>query len=498
MPPVDYKQICGAAAAAPVTDADPIVIDLQHLKINVGTALSTNTIRNPPTADVTWQLWFHANRWAQNYGRKAYETGNKVALSKIVGQVASYYKYNPDTGAPKWGWDEGSSLRRLETLNCLYAMSKDSRIPALMAQEVRVQQGSRYYGPPYAMVHNHGTMANIRMMVAGQLTNNSSWTGYAANRLLAESPKVFSSKGVSYEQSSTYHNMNAVIWLSALDTLKSIYGENNTNVKNLASRLTAANMVNAWLTEPDGNFVMIGDAMKARGGSPRNPSANGGYFNDASTGFAIGRWSWNDKNTTYYTYRYGPRRVAHGHDDKNSVTWTTGGQRILIGPGYGNPSLRYPWWKTPAAHNASYPLGCTTQTTSSLKSHSQSSTSASLVGTDSPCGKSHTRQVYVNHPGKAIRVTDMYLRGVAHAQSWHLAPEWKLVSKSSTVLTFKHSTTGKRLKATAAGGTFTSVYTGTSRTHGGWSYESQTYRVPNLDITMTSRMRTASTTFALY
>jgi hypothetical protein len=35
-------------------------------------------------------------------------------------QVSAFNTQNPDPGTAQYGWDEGTALRRLETLNCLY------------------------------------------------------------------------------------------------------------------------------------------------------------------------------------------------------------------------------------------------------------------------------------------------------------------------------------------------------------------------------------------
>jgi Heparinase II/III N-terminus len=73
-------------------------------------------------------------------------------------------------------------------------------------------RGPRYYGPPYRPVHNHGLMANVRVLRAGVLRNVASWRTKAMDRMSAEAPLAWSSRGVSWEQSSIYHKVNIDLW----------------------------------------------------------------------------------------------------------------------------------------------------------------------------------------------------------------------------------------------------------------------------------------------
>jgi hypothetical protein len=61
----------------------------------------------------------------------------------------TFHRQNPDPGDSLYGWDEGTALRRLDVLSCLYALTRSSTLVAGMKADVAVLLGPRYYGPPH-------------------------------------------------------------------------------------------------------------------------------------------------------------------------------------------------------------------------------------------------------------------------------------------------------------------------------------------------------------
>lgn len=452
--PVDLSRGVGVRVSAP-----------PYYSFTLG-KLPRTIYKKPPTSDPQWRLWFESMRWAQELATEAERQQSPALLRATMAQQATFYRDNPDRGLSTLGWDEGTSLRRLQTLNCLYAVGKamgvneKSSLLPLMAKEVAVQRGKRYYGPPNAPVHNHGVMANNALVTTGMLTGRTDWKSLGGNRLLKEGSQAFSPAGFTFEQSSEYHMVNVNIWASALQNVTVAY-PNNTAVKALSARVQAARGALQWLTEPDGKLVQLGDATRRNGvPNPKGGSARG-VKHDPATGFTVARWSWTDPTTTYLTARSGGRRWAHGHNDKGSLTWSTAGDRILVDPGFSYLAKHgNVWWTTPAAHNVSLPTGCTAgATTSAVKTLVQKSRRLDMTMADSPCGKAHRRGVTVGHGAlRVLGVTDSYGRGVAHRQVWHLDPSWKRISSGAKVQRFRSSVTGRILTVTT-GGTFTSKTT---------------------------------------
>lgn len=484
------------AAKVSVSDNSPQQVDdPPYANFTVG-QLDENLWRNPPTPNAQWKMFWLSMRWAQSYGQAAYNAGAKNTLTNIVSQVSRFYEANSDPGNNQSGWDEGTSLRRLETLNCLYSLSHDDRIPDLMSKEVAVQQSNRYYGPPYKFVHNHGTMANNKIIIAGILTNNKDWIAFAASRLLSESHLAFSDNGVNLEQSSSYHGVNVNVWKTSLVTLKAVF-PNEQKVKDLENILAKADSFTQWLTEPDGKLVQIGDSSKTTGKLWKNGPATGGTFRDDASGYAIGRWSWTNPDTTYFTLRYGGPIRAHGHNDKSSLTWSTGGSRILVGPGYAQSDPTY-WHKTPAAQNTDTVDGCATApTTSTLKEFSKSGSVANATLNDSSCGANHLRKIVVNDSNRSLVVEDSFDGPRAHTQHFHLDPSWtQLPATSNNVISFRNAHLKKTLTLTTSG-TVGRVLFGTEGAPQGWQYESPTERKPAADIEIHDSSGKLITTFQL-
>ena len=157
-------------------------------------------------------------------------------------------------------------------------------------------------------------------------------------------------------------------------------------------------------------YVQIGDADATRG--VPLPGMTARVFDDPAAGDVIGRWSWTDPKTTYYTLRFGPRRRAHGHYDRGSLTWSTLGSRVLVGPGrYAYNTTPYALWRTTAAaHNVAIPAtGAYNDRGSSVIAAVKVQARAhAWVEKDTLYPRAHTRGVNVNTDTHTLSVSDTY------------------------------------------------------------------------------------------
>lgn len=439
------ETLCPPASPTAVPDGQPIVVTLRPAPPFTVGSLTRRDWTNPPVTNPTWRLWWYSFRWMPPLMRRAVADGQRQSVAVLLDQLLRYYREYPDPGWSLLGWDEGASLRRLEVLNCLYDLTRDSRLVGAMQSEAAVQFGPRYYGPPRYMVHNHGLMANLAVIDAGRLIGRDDWVTRASARVRAEMGLAFTPLGTTYEQSAGYQGYNIPLWVRARDTLAQISprGANDPDVVALQGIIARAIGVLQWLTEPDGRYVLIGNTTLLPGAAaPHRTTA--GAFRDDVAGFGIGRWSWSNPATTYYTVRYGPPRMAHGRFDKGAVTWSAAGARILVGAGsHGNDSndALVRWQNTPDAYNVAFPVGAAlrrnpmrvTAATIGQTRHSWRLTSNVYV-------RAHTRTVDVDHPGRLLSVSDTFSgTGEAH-QVWHLDPAWRLVAApdGSRVMRFRH------------------------------------------------------------
>jgi len=492
--PIDY---CSPASPSPVPDGKPIAVQIPPARAFTVGSIPSSWWRSPPLSDPTWRLTLRGFVWAKPLAKRAHADGDRRSLAAIVGQAVKFHQQNPDPNTTAHGWDEGTSMKRLDAENCLYSLMPTAGLRASMIENARVLSGWRYSGPPMKIVHNHGLMANIQLFRAGTLLKISSMRSAAMNRMVNEAPLAFSSRGVTFEQSSEYQLVNINLWTLASKYLRdSGYPSAADSIdRTLAKSLVAFR----WMTEPDGRVVQIGDSTK-RLGSP-HPTYTSRVFRDDSTGWIVGRWSWRDPNTTYYTVRYGPPQRAHGqHDRAGGVTWSPAGVRVLVGPGkfnYDSTTGWYAYQRGPQSHNVAVPDGRSV-------TNNGGSVSASVVQApvhawtvkDEMFGVDHSRDITVNRATQTIRVTDFFARTTWWRQHWHLDPSWQMVSQSSTGLTFSHPS-GKRLAVTTTGRLSTVVRGGTSPIRG-WNFPDFGSRTPAYEIAIRSYAKSSITSFKVY
>ncbi|WP_226344373.1 heparinase II/III domain-containing protein [Agilicoccus flavus] len=488
---------CVASAEQPVPDGAPIRIDYAPAPTFTIGAMAPEIWRKPPVADPAWLLWFYSFRWISPSVRRAVDDGQMRSRDALIGQVMEFYRGNPDRGTNAAGWDEGSSLRRLETVNCLYRMTRDPRLVAAMKAEAAVQFGPRYYGPPYRRTHNHGLMANLRLVDAGLLIGRPDWVRAASARIRAEAGSAFTRLGTSHEQSSAYQLVNLGLWAGAARSLAQLNPTDPT-VRAINGTVARATNVAQWLTEPDGRLAQYGDAGHTPG-MPAPARRDVGVFRDDAGGLVVGRDSWSSPLGNHYTLRYGPRQWAHGHPDKTSLTWSTAGTRVLVGTGYGANDPRSPYvtyQKSVAANNVAVPdrRRYDTRATAAVTATSLRRGTRTWVLADRAHGLAHKRTVAVTDATRTVSVSDAFARGAA-TQYWHLGPEWQAVSLRAgrTTMSFRHPD-GRTLTIRTTG-RLASAVRGATRPVAGWHFPAFGQRVPNWELRIRWTAGTATTTF---
>jgi hypothetical protein len=491
---VDY---CGSASANPVLDGQPIAVRIPPARLFIVGSIPSSWWRNPPVSDPTWRLTLRGFVWAKPIAKRAHIDGELTSLATIAGQAVKFHQQNPDPNTSAYGWDEGTSMKRLDAENCLYSLMPTAGLRSSMIEDAKVLLGSRYYGPPRVPVHNHGLMANIQLFRAGTLLNMSAWRSVATKRMVNEAPLAFSPRGVTFEQSSEYQLVNINLWTLASKYLR----QSGSAVAADSIDRTIAKALAAfrWMTEPDGRIVQIGDSTK-RPGDP-HPTYISRVFKDDSAGWIVGRWSWRDPNTTYYTVRYGPPQRAHGqHDRAGGVTWSTAGVRVLVGPGkfnYDNTTEWYAYQRSPRSHNVAVPQGrSVTSNGGSVSASLVQDPAHAWIVKDTMFGIGHARSINVNRVTQTIRLTDYFTGATWWHQHWHLDPSWQLVSKSNTQLTFSHPS-GKRLAVTTTG-RVSDVVRGDTSPVQGWHFPDFGSKVSAYEIVIRSYAKSSITSFKVY
>ena len=246
-----------------------------------------------------------------------------------------------------------------------------------------------------------------------------------------------------------------------------------------------AAVVSAWLTEPDGNIVLFGDADE-QPGVPR-PDATAHSLRDDEAGLGVGRWSWNDSSTTYYTVRYGPPMRAHGHEDRGGVTWSPRGVRVLVNPGrytYDTASRFLAYQDGPSSHNVAVPRGGTVRPRAWVTVTKTALAAATHQWwlQDRLFGPTHSRAVLVVPAKRTLTVSDAFPRGTAFAQQWHLDPAWQLAGLDVHAGRARFTRADGRVLTVVSTGRL-SVLRGSTRPLAGWHFPTSGVRIPNVQLT---------------
>ena len=190
---------------------------------------------------------------------------------------------------------------------------------------------------------------------------------------------------------------------------------------------------------------------------------------DPEAGVAFGRYSWSDANTTSWSAVNRPKRGAHGHDDRLSVTWQTAGAPVLIDPGQPDYEKTEPytaWSRSAAGHNTSVPASSKRNRDKVLSMEAERTNKTDRLSmSSSHSGFVQQREVLIDHRRRSLWVSDA--AESAQAQHWHLAPEWTLDRIEGNVA-YLGDTQGRILTVTTTPGAAISSYTGSTTPMAGW------------------------------
>lgn len=265
----------------------------------------------------------------------------------------------PATSLKYTGWTEGAVRLRMGTVSCLYLWTKDERLIPVMERLVLASADPyRYRGLPLKKVHNHGTLTNIQLAEVARVFERDDWWDLAVRRFSADVVRVFSSCGISSEQSSPYQYLNYLLWERSLRILEEVGNHRADFVRTMLDKAALASL---QLTRPDGVLDAVGDGNERRLATLQldlSPTAEDTRLWCPRRGWSANRSSWDD-TATHYVLRFGQRVALHGHEDHGSATWFTQGVSVFSDRGLYDKTrgLRYEWARSPAAHNTFEPIG---------------------------------------------------------------------------------------------------------------------------------------------
>lgn len=250
------------------------------------------------------------------------------------------------------GWTQSAVRQRMGVISCLFMATKDERLIPVMERLVLANADPfRYRGQPLNRVHNHGTLANLALIEAGEVFGRDDWRELAIRRFDQDAKSIFADCGMSVEQSSSYHLLNVQLWERSL---RAIAESSQDAAQIVSERIRQAALASVQLMRPDGVLEAIGNGNQVK----VDPAKLSVDLLSAPTrlwcggrGWAANRSSWDD-TATHYTLRFGPRQKFHGHDDHGSLTWFTQGVPVFSDRGLFDKTRgdRFQWAQSRAAH----------------------------------------------------------------------------------------------------------------------------------------------------
>jgi hypothetical protein len=426
-------------------------------RVKVGNGDGNVNWRLNPYKNVSWYTWLQSLRWV-GQAITAGAAGDVAALNHVRAIAKDWIRDHPYPWTGETGpWQ--STMHRTNVLICLrqaiMATSPGGVLPAsdawlntaLLTHAKFIQN---YWGGPG---NNHGTDETIALLGVGCLLGRSDLRNLAVSRLSQAITTTIDTQGANNEQSTAYAQFNYVLWGRAQTALTTCHISPGTTI---ARRRALLVKFVAQATNPLGKLAQIGDSEVVTTGSfPGTDTEWAGsqgtrgrpptvHVSRYVAGYVFGRSGWGAGSTpfrqeSFYSLRYGPGRMLHGHQDHTSLTYVARGRNILIDgghPGYVENGWRA-WAKSDYAHNVmtvptAPPLPAAP---TRLARYSYQSGAEFFEVADQPnVGVSRVRAVLVLHNPELMVVLDRgsSRKGQQWQTLWHLPSDQAVTVSSRT------------------------------------------------------------------
>jgi hypothetical protein len=282
--------------------------------------------------------------------------------------IEDWWRANkPGSPASDFAWDGHATAYRAEQIACLR-----TKMEAGWLEDAGRQHGKFLAAPAnHQGSWNHGLDQDIGLLSLGYAFGRREWVELARERATKAISVMVDWQGVSIEQAISYHFYNFVRFADAREMFATASAPLPVSV---FDRVDLMPEFLAHATRPDGNWVCLGDSVNnghrrdmlqateaeyalSRGTAGPRPKRRFGIFH---SGYIFGRTGWGEARPFdregYYSIRFGPGRIIHGHNDHTSITYYSRGRDILIDGGFDGytPGKWRDHLRSPRAHNLVY------------------------------------------------------------------------------------------------------------------------------------------------
>ena len=295
---------------------------------------------------------------------------------------------------------------------------------------------------------NHGLMEAVALLALAARLGRGSDLSLAVDRIDQCFSAMVDDQGCINEQAPAYANYILNIATTLDEALAAAGIDPSHGLPPEAKARLRRFIVHA--TDPTGMFAVLGDSYRvppsvppddhlefvtSHGERGQSPTERVAVFDQ---GFIFGRSGWGTaserQDDSFYSIRFGPGRIIHGHNDHMSVTYYNG-RDVIVDAGHNGyaPDRSRDFLRSVAAHNVLTVRGvrhdwsaATTLTEQEVASDHQ----FFRLEDDAYAGFHRLRSAFVSPRGPMV-VVDRVPRSTRDAtfdQLWHLAREHRLVS----------------------------------------------------------------------
>ncbi len=282
-------------------------------------------------------------KWVEELVREHRRTGQRKYLDRAVAITTDFVADNPPNGGPDPtdAWYPMFAGQRATTIACVAAVSNNAALHQALRSHASWLSGQA----DGLAAWNQAIDPYLGLLRGGCDLNVPAWRNQALSGFERIIKGMIDKQGALMEQAPGYGRFVWERWGTVVGELEAC-GLNPP--AEIARRRDALLTWLGWMSRPDGTLAHIGDSKygtepPTEPGSLTEYTMSNGSAGTApnsmvrvfDNGYVVGRSSWsNFEDSTYWTLRFGPGRIHHGHEDHTSVTFWVDGREVLIDSGH--------------------------------------------------------------------------------------------------------------------------------------------------------------------
>lgn len=291
---------------------------------------------------------------------------------------------------------------------------------------------------------NHGLTEALALYGAGQILDQATAVDTGRERISGCLTEMIDDQGAINEQATQY---SGYILNLAVLCQRAFAANDDQQGLDLATRREAAleDFIRHAIT-PQGVYAQLGDSFESPPPTHMQRDFNAGLhlpepnFGEHGRvavydrGYVFARSGWGEQRPReqedYFTFRYGPGRAIHGHNDHLSLTWYTAGHKAIIDSGH-EGYTKGPYrshLQSVQAHSLVEAVGQRHdwQQETKLAAHHQTSRSLYVSAQNTAFRRVSRARHVLFQPRGPLLVWDKLASALAqnYRQLWHLGPEF--------------------------------------------------------------------------